>query len=68
MTEVDGKDIRVPLWRKPAYSGQKDAEFNPMKLEDVDRYYARLDDTLMVAVQRYLFDRITPPIEALRHR
>ena len=65
VTRVDGGRLRIPFWKKPAYAGQKDLEFNPM-VEDTDRMYALLDDTALVVVQRHLFDRVTPPIKALR--
>jgi hypothetical protein len=67
ITEAEGGEVRVPLWRKPAYSGQKDVEFNLMK-EDIDRFYAVLDDSLFVTVQRHLFDRVTPPLDQLLKR
>ncbi len=67
VVDVDGAERHVPLWRKPAYTGQKNMEFEPLGTEDPGRYYALLDDSLMVVVQRHLFDRITPPLGALRH-
>ena len=65
VTEVGGTERRIPLWRKPPFTGQKDLEFRPMN-EDPDRLYALIDDTALVVVQRHLFDRILPPIERLR--
>lgn len=59
VTGVDGGNTRVPFWRKDPYPGEKNAEFEPL-LEDVDRMYALLDDTALVVVQRYWFDRMVP--------
>lgn len=64
VTEAGGAQRKVPMWRKPAYPGQKTMEFETMK-EDLDRVYALLDDTVLVAVQRHLSDRITPPLVRL---
>lgn len=60
-----GALVRIPFWHKPADPGQKDLEFNPM-VEDTERMYALLDDTAFVVVQRYVFDRVTVPLKALR--
>ncbi|MCB9169167.1 MAG: hypothetical protein H6594_02315 [Flavobacteriales bacterium] len=64
--EKDGAERRVPFFHKLPYKGQLDMEGDLMT-QDVDRMYATVDDTVLVVVQRVLFDRITPPITALVH-
>ena len=39
--------------------GERDADFNVLA-QDVDRMYSGLDDTTLVVVQRYWFDRMVP--------
>ncbi|MBV6404194.1 MAG: hypothetical protein IT228_10485 [Flavobacteriales bacterium] len=64
----DGSTRRIPFWTKGAYPGQRDAMGTLMKEEDVDRLYAAIDDTVLVAVQRLGADRLLVPREALlRH-
>lgn len=55
---------RIPFWRKAADPGAKDLDFNPLT-EDINRMYALVDDTALVTVQRYWWDRITRPLSSL---
>ncbi|HMN06332.1 MAG TPA: hypothetical protein PKD45_11450 [Flavobacteriales bacterium] len=51
---------RIPFWKRVPRTDEKDLDFNPVE-EDVDRMYALVDDTALVVVQRYWWDRITRP-------
>ncbi len=64
----DGSTRRIPFWNKGAYPGQRDAMGNLMMEEDVDRLYAAIEDTVLVAVQRLGADRLLVPREALLPR
>jgi hypothetical protein len=57
---------RIPLWGKPAYTGQKSLEFVPLQGEDTGRLYALLDDTALVVAQSHVVNRILPGLEELR--
>jgi hypothetical protein len=61
----DGSERTIPFWAKGSYAGQRDAMGNLLKEEDVDRLYATVDDTVLVAVQRLGADRLLMPREAL---
>ncbi|MCB0794846.1 MAG: hypothetical protein KDB88_08925 [Flavobacteriales bacterium] len=65
VTTTDGDVLRVPFRDKGPYHGQRDAEGNRMDEVDVDRMYAVLEDTVLVTVQRHLFDRILVPSRVL---
>ncbi len=56
---------RIPFWRKNPRPGEKDLDFNPV-LEDRDRMYALVNDTALVVVQRYWWDRIARPLPTLQ--
>jgi hypothetical protein len=61
----NGDERTIPFWAKGAYVGQRDAMGNLLKENDVDRVYATVDDTVLVAVQRLGADRLLVPREAL---
>ncbi|MBL8010897.1 MAG: hypothetical protein JNJ64_09835 [Flavobacteriales bacterium] len=61
----NGDERTIPFWAKGAYAGQRDAMGILLKEEDVDRVYATVDDTVLVAVQRLGSDRLLVPREAL---
>ncbi len=61
----DGRERTIPFWSKGAYAGQRDAMGVLMKEEDVDRLYAAVEDTVLVAVQRLGADRILVSRQAL---
>lgn len=65
VTDRKGREQRVPFWRKNPNPGEKTANFEPMK-EDVDRMYALLNDTALVVVQRYWYDRTVPYLSQLQ--
>lgn len=52
---------RIPFWRKKPRSGEKDMDFK-LLTEDVNRMYALVDDTALVVVQRFWWDRVTRPV------
>lgn len=64
VTDRDGAERRIPFFHKEPYQGQLDMEGDRMT-QDVDRMYATVDDSVLVVVQRLLFDRITPSITTL---
>ncbi|MCC6840300.1 MAG: hypothetical protein IT230_09100 [Flavobacteriales bacterium] len=55
---------RIPFWRKKPMAGEKGMDFNPVT-EDVNRMYALINDTALVVVQRYWWDRVTRPLSSL---
>lgn len=55
---------RIPFWRRKPGPDEKDMEFRPLE-EDVNRMYALVDDTALVRVQRYWWDRVVRPITTL---
>jgi hypothetical protein len=55
---------RIPFWRKNPRPDEKDLNFVPLT-EDRDRMYALVNDTALVVVQRYWWDRITRPLGSL---
>lgn len=59
ITDTDGKELRIPFWKKNPYPGERNAEMVLLQ-QDVDRMHALLDDTALVVVQRYWFDRMVP--------
>lgn len=61
----DGKSLRIPFWRKQPYAGEKDVDMN-LLVEDVDRMHALIEDTALVVVQRYWFDRMVPYLSQVR--
>ncbi|MCI1754224.1 MAG: hypothetical protein LKM36_15585 [Flavobacteriales bacterium] len=48
---------RVPFWKKAPRSGERNMELE-LITEDRDRMYALVNDTSLVVVQRFWFDRI----------
>ncbi len=59
ITTKDGHSQRLPFWKKKPYEGEKNADFE-LLIEDGDRMHSLLDDTALVVVQRYWFDRMVP--------
>lgn len=59
VTDTDGSALRVPFWKKDPYPGEKTVEFEEL-VDDLDRMYALVQDTALVVVQRYWFDRMVP--------
>ena len=59
ITSRDGRSQRLPFWKKKPYEGERNVEFD-LLVEDVDRMHALLQDTALVVVQRYWFDRMVP--------
>ncbi len=55
---------RIPFWRKNPELGERDLDFNPM-VADVNRMYALANDTALVVVQRYWWDRVARPLASL---
>ncbi len=55
---------RIPFWRKNPQSGEKDLEFKPV-ITDVNRMYALANDTALVVVQRFWWDRVARPLSSL---
>ena len=60
-----GTSIRVPFWRKQPYPGERTAEM-VLLVNDVDRMHALVNDTALVVVQRYWFDRMVPFLGQIR--
>lgn len=58
---------RIPFWKKDPLPGEKDMEFNPVTT-DVNRMYALANDTALVVVQRFWWDRIARPLNTLLQR
>ncbi len=56
---TDQRILRIPFWKKNPNPGERDADFNLLN-KDMDRMYAVLNDTALVVVQRYWFDRMVP--------
>jgi hypothetical protein len=56
---------RIPFWKKNPRPGEKDMEFN-LLVQDPNRMYALLDDTCLVVVQRYWYDRVVPSLSRLK--
>lgn len=48
---------RLPFWKKAPFPGQRDMELR-LLTEDRDRMYTVVDDTTLVIVQRFWWDRI----------
>jgi hypothetical protein len=48
---------RLPFWKKAPFPGQRDMELR-LLTEDRDRMYTVVDDTSLVIVQRFWWDRI----------
>lgn len=67
VTTTDGTSKRIPFWRKNPNPGERDADFN-LLTQDVDRMYCLVDDSALVVVQRYWFDRMVPNLEQLAPR
>jgi hypothetical protein len=67
ITDKDKHSLRIPFFKKAPYAGEKNLE---MKLltEDLDRMFAVVDDTALVVVQRYWFDRVVPYLSELQPR
>jgi hypothetical protein len=65
LTDVEGKSTRIPFWKKQPYAGERDMDMVLLK-EDVDRMHALIDDTALVVVQRYWFDRMVPYLEQVK--
>jgi hypothetical protein len=58
---------RLPFWKKNPLPGEKDMEFNPMTT-DINRMYALANDTALVVVQRFWWDRVARPLSSLMPR
>lgn len=67
ITTHDGRSQRLPFWKKMPYAGERNADFD-LLLEDVDRMHSLLDDTALVVVQRYWFDRMVPYLGHVKAR
>jgi len=65
ITRRDGHTQRLPFWKKKPYAGERNADFD-LLVEDVDRMHSLLDDTALVVVQRYWFDRMVPYLGQVR--
>jgi hypothetical protein len=66
MTITSDKGVqRIPFWRKDPQPGERDMDLDPLT-SDRDRMYALLNDTVLVIVQRYWFDRMVPPLSDLQ--
>ena len=65
VVERDGKETSIPFFKRAPEPGETDLDGN-LITQDVDRMYALMEDTLMVLVQRYTFDRVTPPLDAVK--
>ncbi|MBP8822163.1 MAG: hypothetical protein KBH07_00805 [Flavobacteriales bacterium] len=63
---ISGKhgEQRIPFWPRKPMAGEKDLEFKPVT-EDVNRMYALVNDTALVVVQRFWWDRVARPIFTL---
>lgn len=59
ITTRDGRSQRFPFWKKKPYAGERNADFD-LLVEDLDRMHSLLDDSALVVVQRYWFDRMVP--------
>ena len=59
ITTQDGRTKRLPFWKKKPYAGERDVDFDVL-VEDRDRMHSLLEDTALVVVQRYWFDRMVP--------
>jgi hypothetical protein len=67
ITEKDNKTLRVPFYKKSPYPGERNMEM-ALLTEDLDRMWAVVDDTALVVVQRYWFDRVVPYLGELKAR
>ena len=65
VTDREGGVQEVPFFVKAPYPGETNLEGDLID-QDLDRMYAVVQDTSLVLVQRYLFDRIVPGIGDLR--
>ncbi|MFT3885427.1 MAG: hypothetical protein QM724_08365 [Flavobacteriales bacterium] len=61
----DKGTLRIPFWKKNPRPGEKDLEFR-LLVDDINRMYAVVEDTCLVVVQRYWYDRVVPPLSRLR--
>lgn len=59
LTTRDGRKQRLAFWKKNPYPGEKTMDFETLTT-DVDRMLSVKDDTALVVVQRYWFDRMVP--------
>ncbi len=59
ITTKDGGSKRLPFWKKRPYAGERNVDFD-LLAEDLDRMHSVLNDTALVVVQRYWFDRMVP--------
>ncbi len=67
ITANDGRSQRIPFWKKEPYQGERNVDFD-LLVEDVDRMHALLQDTALVVVQRYWFDRMVPYLGQVKAR
>ncbi len=63
VTERDGDRRNVKFWYMPNKS--EVSQWDPQKLHDEVRMRALMDDTLLVVVQRQMFDRVIQPAHTL---
>ncbi|HMU12956.1 MAG TPA: hypothetical protein PKE53_03060 [Flavobacteriales bacterium] len=63
----DGRKQHLKFWKKDPYPGEQSMDFEPMTV-DVDRMLSVKDDTALVVVQRYWFDRMVPYLGQVRQR
>lgn len=65
LTRRDGTSETARFWYKP-YEGDLTAVDAPQQLHDKVRMHALVQDTLLVVVQRQMWDRVLQPVTALR--
>lgn len=65
VTDRSGREAMVKFWlMQPRVEGVD--EGGAPLLHDVNRMHALMADTVLVVVQRYLFDQVTVPLESLQ--
>jgi hypothetical protein len=64
VTTRDGGKDEMKIWYMP-YKGEE-GQWDPQKLHDQVRMHALVQDSLLVVVQRHLFDRLVQPASALK--
>lgn len=65
LTRRDGTTETAKFWYKP-YEGELSAPDAALQLHDKVRMHALVQDTLLVVVQRQMWDRVLQPVTALR--
>ncbi len=64
LTTRDGEKNEMKFWYMP-YKGEE-SQWDPRMLHDNVRMRALIQDTLLVVVQRHMFDRVVQPASALK--